>query len=72
MAPESNQQSMTSGTRFICLPHSGQVMVTLSMNGRCSSMSSGQLGDMLFNSSMLPMECWQPHSHSQMFNGVPQ
>ena len=23
MEPESNQQSITSGTRFICLPHSG-------------------------------------------------
>ena len=35
-------------------------------------MSSGQLSDMDFNSSILPMECWCPHSHSQMFSGVPQ
>ena len=33
MAPESNQQSTTSGTRCIVLPQSGQVNVTSSMYG---------------------------------------
>ena len=33
---------------------------------------SGQLEDMDLSSSMLPMECWCPHSHSQIFRGVPQ
>ena len=30
MEPESNQQSMTSGVRFILPPHLGQVQVRLS------------------------------------------
>ena len=33
IAPESNQQSSTSGTRFIVLPHSGQGKVTSSIYG---------------------------------------
>ena len=56
MAPESNQQSMTSGTRFICLPQCGHLMVTASIYGRCSSILSGQLSDMDLSSSMLPTE----------------
>ena len=31
MAPESNQQSITSGTLFMVLPHLGQVQVISSM-----------------------------------------
>ena len=38
MEPESNQQSMTSGVRFIVPPHS-QAKVQPSIYGRCSSMS---------------------------------
>ena len=53
-------------------PHFGHLIVTSSIYGRWSSISSGQLSDMDFSSSMLPIECWHPHSHSQIFSGVPQ
>ena len=70
--PESNQQSITSGTLCICLPQWGHFMVTASIYGRCSSISSGQLSDISFNSAILPTECICPHSHCQILSGVPQ
>ena len=50
--PLSNQQSITSGTRCIGFPHFGHRIVTSSIYGLCNSISSGQLSDMDFSSSI--------------------
>ena len=55
----------STGTAF-------SVIVTASIYGRCSSILSGQLSDISFNSAILPTECICPHSHCQIFSGVPQ
>ena len=75
MAPESNQQSITSGTRFIFPPHLGQSKVTSSTKGRCKS--SGSLKPekpfFPFSSSKLPTHSRSPQdSQRQTGSGVPQ
>ena len=71
MEPESNQQSMTSGVRFIVPPHS-QAKVQVSIYGRCSSMSPS-MPHFSLSSCLLPMTCTLPHfSHTHTGSGVPQ
>ena len=73
MAPESNQQSITSGTRCISPPHFGHFTVISSIYGLCSStVRAAGLPLICSSSSRLPMACIWPHPHSQTFRGVPQ
>src|SRR3989304_6027861 len=73
MLPESNQQSMTSGTRPMAPPHFSQFSLTSSIYGLCKSRSSGTALLLAFSSSMLPTHSWWPHSRQiQIGSGVPQ
>src|SRR3954452_18154411 len=72
MDPLSNQASMTSGTRWASVPHSGQVSTTSSTYGRCGS-SSDWSGPLSSDSSASDStQVWWPSTHRQIGNGVPQ
>src|SRR5215831_589292 len=72
MAPESNQTSMTSGTRRAAEPQSGHVITTSSTNGRCGSMPVTSLPARLDSSASEPTQVTWPAAQVQMGNGVPQ
>src|SRR5262245_55127660 len=87
MQPESNQQSITSGTRFIDALHFAHGKVTSSIHGLCTIRCSESDGS--FSAALLNAEnargffasisatdagasmCWH-FSHAQMLSGVPQ
>src|SRR5580693_3547666 len=71
--PESNQTSMTSGTRCIGSLHAEQLKVTSSTNGRCGS--SNCTPDTSRSSSNEPITWSCSHDadeHRQTGSGVPQ
>ena len=68
--PESNQTSMTSGTRRISAPHSAHAHVCSSTYGRCGSGSG--LPERSSTSANEPTASTWPFSQRQTGSGVPQ
>jgi hypothetical protein len=68
MAPESNQQSTTSGVRHIVPAQRSQVSVTSSMKGRCGSNSSGRPSSASEDGARSASQ----RSQIQTLSGVPQ
>ena len=63
---------MTSGTRCAWLPHSGQLMITSSANGRCGSSPVRSRPASRDSSASEPAQVACPDGHSQIGSGVPQ
>ena len=68
--PESNHTSITSGTRRIGSPHSGQANVASSTNGRWGSVTAVPARSL--SSCREPIARVCPSSQRQTGSGVPQ
>ena len=72
IAPESYQQSITSGTRIISEPQSAQANLMSSTNGRCGSRFDSSWPAKSPSSFKEPMAISCLFSHRQIGSGVPQ
>ena len=72
MDPESNQASITSGTRVAGCPHDGQGNVTVSTYGRCGSSPDRSRPAAEASSARDPTQVRCPSPHSYSGSGVPQ
>src|ERR1700722_10673247 len=70
--PESNQTSITSGSRAADSPHSGQGNVTSSTNGRCGASPDRSRPASPPSSARDPTQVTCCDGHSQIGSGVPQ
>src|SRR6202035_5984669 len=70
--PESNQTSITSGTRDASSPHDGHGNVTSSTNGRCGSSPDRSRPARPPSSASDPTQVPCADGHSQTGSGVPQ
>src|SRR5580698_8456338 len=70
--PESNQTSITSGTRTAGSPHDGHGNSTESTNGRCGSSPDRSRPTSRESSASEPTQVTCSFGHSQTGSGVPQ